>query len=427
MEQIASTTIICPTCQTEINVSDVLFHQVQDQLKKEFEAQIAKKDDEFKKKELLLNQERDQLTKAQEELQEKVSSEVKSKLSAEKAALEMSLRKKINEDKAEQMKVMEDELNRKSEELKNLNKLKADMAKLTREKDELRATIEAESETKLNNLLAQEREKITTAEAEKAKLDVQKRDKLIDDLTKRLDEAQKKLELGSSANKLVGEVTEIELRDFLKAEFPFDLVDDVPSGIRGGDVIQKIRNNLGAECGSILYERKQTMNFSEGWIEKLLEDGRTVQASALVLVTAAMPKEKQESHLLKGVWVCHFDDLKIIITLLRDGIVKTSAAMTSQQNKGTKMEALYDFLISPQFANSVTALLENFRKTEKLISKEKEAAFKTFAEREAHLWASKRALLELYGKIGAIASDGLNQLTEQVNMLDEGGQEKLEG
>ena len=83
------------------------------------------------------------------------------------------------------------------------------------------------------------------------------------------------------------------------------------------------------------------------------------------------------------------------------------------------MEALYDFLISPQFSNSVTALLENFRKSEKLISKEKEAALKSFAEREAHLWASKRALLEMYGKIGAIASDGLNQLTQQVKILEE--------
>jgi hypothetical protein len=412
-------TVKCPNCGADIDINAVLAHQLSEQLKQDYDARLAEKEKEFKVKELKLNREKEQLSKAQEELQEKVDDAVKSKLAAEKTALEKALRKKIDEDKAEQLKAMEEELNQKSEELKSYNKLKADVAKLTREKDELRVTIEAESETKFNEQLAKEREKITNIEAEKAKLDVQKRDKLIEDLTKRLDEAQKKLELGSSANKLVGEVTEIELRDFLKAEFPFDLLEDVPSGVRGADVIQTVRNNIGTVSGTILYERKQTQNFSEGWIGKLKEDGRTVQATALVLVTAALPKDNPDSHLRDGVWVCSFDDLKIIVTLLRDGIIKTATAMTSQQNKGTKMEALYDFLISPQFANSVTALLENFRKTEKLISKEKEAVLKTFAEREAHLWASKRALLELYGKIGAIAADGLNQLTEQVKMLEE--------
>ena len=240
---------------------------------------------------------------------------------------------------------------------------------------------------------------------------------MISDLTKKVEEVTLRLEQNS--NKQVGEIYEIELRDFLKAEFPFDLVDDVPSGIRGADVIMTVRSTSGTISGKILFENKKTLNFSESWLGKLKDDGRSVQANALVLVTQAFPKDKTESHIRDGVWVCSFDDLKIIVTLLRDGIIKTANAMTSQQNKGTKMEALYDFLISPQFANSVNALLENFRKTEKLIAKEKESALKTFAEREAHLWMSKRALLELYGNISGIAADGLNQLTEQVNLLEE--------
>lgn len=36
----------CPQCGTAINVSDILYHQVQDQLKKEFDMQAAKKDKE---------------------------------------------------------------------------------------------------------------------------------------------------------------------------------------------------------------------------------------------------------------------------------------------------------------------------------------------------------------------------------------------
>ncbi len=410
-------TVKCPECGAEINVSDVLFHQVQEQLKKDFEAQIAAKDKEFKAKEQKLQQEKETLTKAQDALQEQVNTAVKQKLSVEKASLEKSLRKQLDEEKSEQVNALETELKEKSKQITDHNKLKADYARLQRSTEELKGQVEAEAEQRFNDLLAQEKEKIRSSESEKNQNQIKLKDKLISDLTKKVEEVTLRLEQNS--NKQVGEIYEIELREFLKAEFPFDLVDDVPSGIRGADVIQTVRNNTGTISGKILFENKKTMNFSEGWIGKLKQDGRAVQANALVLVTQAFPKDKTESHIRDGVWVCSIDDLKIIVTLLRDGIVKTANAMTSQQNKGTKMEALYDFLISPQFANSVNALLENFRKTEKLIAKEKEQALKTFAEREAHLWMSKRALLELYGNISGIAADGLNQLTEQVNLLEE--------
>jgi hypothetical protein len=41
------TSIICPRCGEKINVSDILYHQVQDQLKKEFDEQSAEKDKEY--------------------------------------------------------------------------------------------------------------------------------------------------------------------------------------------------------------------------------------------------------------------------------------------------------------------------------------------------------------------------------------------
>ena len=67
-----NSTIKCPNCGTPINVSDVLFHQVQEQLRQDFEAKTAKKDKEFKEKTQQLEQEKEQLAKAQEALQEQV-------------------------------------------------------------------------------------------------------------------------------------------------------------------------------------------------------------------------------------------------------------------------------------------------------------------------------------------------------------------
>ncbi|HNQ82025.1 MAG TPA: DUF2130 domain-containing protein, partial [Bacteroidales bacterium] len=267
----------------------------------------------------------------------------------------------------------------------------------------------------------EEREKIKMAEADKSKTEVQKRDKIISDLTKRLDEAQTKLEQGS--NKLAGEVKEIELRDFLKATFPIDSIEDVPSGLKGADVLHSVRNSVGQAIGSILYERKQTAAFSEGWIAKLKEDGRTSKSDVLVLVTQSMPKNNQSTHFRDGVWVSSFSDLLLLITLLRDGLIKQSVALVSQQNKGTKMEMLYDYLLSNDFVNHITGILDAFKKMDHSIQKEKSDAMKRFAERESHVWQAKKSILSFWGRVEGIAADGLNQ---QMAMLSEGEQDKLE-
>ena len=407
------TTIKCPNCGTEINVSDVLFHQVQEQLKKEYDAKAAAKDQEYQAKEMKLQQAQNSLIKAQEAMQEQVDTTVNARLSEQKSKLEASLRAQIDMDKNEQVKALENELNQKSEQVKEFNKTKAMVSQLQREKDELKEFIEAESELKFNAMLVQEKEKIRATESEKNKLDVQKRDKLIDDLTKRLEDAQKRLEQGS--NKLQGEVKEIELRDYLKQAFPIDAIDDVKNGVRGADVIQVVKNNIGLPIGTILYERKQTLNFSEGWISKLNDDGRTSKVDVCVLVTRAMPKDNNETHLRDGVWVCTFDDLPLLTILLRDGLTKQSAALVVQENKGDKMTMLYDYLLSNDFKNHILGILDAFKKMDKAVRKEKEDMVKRLAERESHIWQAKNSILSFWGRVDGIASDGL---TQQMKMLD---------
>jgi len=407
----------CPNCGSDINVSDVLFHQVQGQIKKDFEAQIAAKDKLYRDKELKLQQEKEQLTKAQEELQDKVDSAVKAKLTAEKNTLEKKLRKQIDEEKSEQVSTLEAELKAKSEQLKELNKAKATIAKLEIEKEHIVGEVTAEQAMKYSKMFAAEQERIKKLESEKNKLEVQKRDKLIADLQQRLEETTQKLEQGSS--KLTGETTEIELRDFLRQAYPIDFVEDVPSGIRGADVMHTVKNSLGAPCGMILYERKQTQTFGKDWVSKLKEDGLKVKADALVLVTATMPKENAETHFKDGVWICSPDDVPLLTILLRDGLIKQSMALASQENKSDKMTLLYDYLVSSEFANQITGLLDSFRKMDKALAKEKEDAMKRFGERESHIWQAKRSILGFYGRIEGIAADGLNQLTQQVKMLEE--------
>ena len=412
--QATSSSISCPHCGKPINVSDVLFHQVQDQLKKDFEAQSAIKDKEIQSKEQVLLWEREALEKAQASMQENVDTAVKKKLSAEKISLEKTLRRQIEEEKSEQVAMLETELAEKSTQITCHNKLKADYARLQRHSEEMKGQIEAETELKFNEQLAAMRDKIQAAEAEKNQTQMGLKDKLISDLTKKVEEVTLRLEQGS--NKQVGEISEIALRDFLKTEFPFDLVVDVPSDVRGAEVIITVRNNVGAQNGTILFERKQTQNFSESWIGNLKENSRTVKADILVLVTRAMPKDNPESHHRYGVWVISFEDVVIIVTLLRAGLIKQNAAHVSQQNKGDKMTILYDYLLSNDVKNHIPGILDTFKKMDGALSKERTHMIKRLAEMEAYQWQAKQSVLSFWGRVEGIASDGLNQ---QMKRLEE--------
>lgn len=409
--------IKCPKCGAEIDVNTVLYNQLEEQIKKIYDKKALKKEKELEERLQEVELEKKEVEKEKNKLNELVEKQVQSKLKLERAKIEKTVREQIDEEKSEQLKSLENELKQKSEQVKELHKTKGELARVQREKDELKDKLEAEAEKKFNELLIQEKEKIKFSESEKNRTELQKRDKLIEDLNKRLEDAQTKLEQGS--NKLSGEVKEIELRDFLKFTFPIDEINDVPSGVTGADVIQTVKNNLGQPSGIILYERKQTQSFGKDWISKLKDDGRKVKADICVIVTQAMPSDNKETHFRDGVWVCRADDIKIITTLLRDGLIKQYSALASQTDKGTKMEMLYDYLRSNDFQNHIIGIIDAFKKMDKSLQKEKDDALKKFAEREAHIFQAKQSVLNFWGRVDGIAIDSLNKEMKLLDKKDE--------
>lgn len=406
--------INCPKCGAEINVSELLYRQVENQFRTDFENKNAELQKEYDRKIGEIEEAKASVAKQKETMQQEVDAAIQQRLRPEKEKIEKKLRTEIEEETSEQVKTLENELKHKSEQVRELNKSKADVARLQREKTELKEQIEAETEKRYSDMLTQERDKIRMTEKEKVQTDLQKKEKLIEDLNKKMEEMQTKFDQGS--NKMAGEVKEIELREFLKSAFPADEIKDVPSGITGADVIQTVRNNLGQPSGTILYERKQTQKFDDKWIPKLKEDGRTSKSDICVIVTKAMPKDNEGTHFRDGVWVCAFVDLKVITALLRDGLIKQYSALATQADKGTKMEMLYNYLISNDFENHILGILEAFRSMDRSLEKEREDAIRKFAEREAQIFKAKQSILNFKGRIEGIASDSLN---EKLRMLED--------
>ncbi|HRH65897.1 MAG TPA: hypothetical protein PLU53_06335 [Bacteroidia bacterium] len=130
---------------------------MEDQIRKDYDKKSAKEGRELKGKLAEFDAAKKKFAEDKKKQDELVEKQVQAGLKAEKTKLEKNLRQQIDEDKSEQVKFLENEVKLKPEQVKELNKVKADMAKVQREKDELRYAIIAEQETKFNGQPGQER------------------------------------------------------------------------------------------------------------------------------------------------------------------------------------------------------------------------------------------------------------------------------
>jgi len=208
---------------------------------------------------------------------------------------------------------------------------------------------------------------------------------------------------------LQGEVQELAIEDILRDTFRFDIIEPVPKGITGADVIQRIRNNVGYEVGIIAYESKRTKAFGKDWLSKLKEDGARVKADICVLVTDALPEDIERMGQKEGVWICTFAGFKGLALVLRDSIIRVSEAYSSQTNKGEKMQMLYDYLTGKEFSSHIMAILEGFGDLQKGYLEERSRMEKIWKTREKQL---EKILLNTNSFIGSIKGIAGSSLAE---------------
>jgi hypothetical protein len=85
--------------------------------------------------------------------------------------------------------------------------------------------------------------------------------------------------------------------------------------------------------------------------------------------------------------------------LLRSGIIKIAEVQKSQENKGDKMQMLYDYLTGNEFRGQVEAILEGFMSMKQSITRERIQMEKTWKEREKQL---EKVLLNTSGMYGSV-------------------------
>lgn len=404
------THIKCPNCGTEINVNDILKHEIEENYEKKYRDKLQSYQKEIQDKEEILQKEKlafeEKKRKENEIFQERLIKSVKE----ESQKAEASLKKKLEEENKERISLYEKELQEKSKKLRELNKMEAEISRLNREKSEMKEALEAENQKKLNEVLQIEKEKIKKNEEERNELRLKELEKKLEDQKKLTEEMKRKQEQGSM--QLQGEVQELAIEEWLSRQFPLDSIDEIKKGVRGGDCIQIVNTHEAQNCGIIYYESKRTKDFQPSWIEKFKNDIREKNANIGVLVTEVMPSDMERMGFKEGIWICTFEEFKALSSILRHSLIQISIATQSQENKGDKMEMLYNFLTGNEFKLRIEGIVEGFKQMQLDLMKEKNAMKRIWAQREKQIDKVVENTTRMYGSIKGIAGNAVQNIKE---------------
>ncbi len=397
--------INCPECGKEIDVNEILYHQVDEQFKKQYKEKLAIERKKYDAQVSDLEQERKNLAAEKIKQQEEIANQVRDEVKKKEIDLKKKIKAEIEEEQSDALSLLREDLDEKSTRIKELNKTTVELEKLKREKNELEESIKAEAEKALNKKLLEEKEKIKKEESDKNELKLKKLEKQLEDQKQLTEEMKRKQEQGSMQTQ--GEVQELAIEEWLAEKFPLDVIQEIKKGERGADCLQIVHTQTRQNCGSIYYESKRTKAFQANWIEKFKSDIREKNADIGVLVTEVMPSDMDRLGLKDGIWVCSFDEFKGLCTVLRESIIQISTAITTQENKGDKMGMLYDFLTSNEFRLQIEAIVEGFTQMKSDLESEQRSMRAIWKKREKQIDKVLLNTTDMYGSIKGIAGNAV--------------------
>jgi len=408
----ASDTIKCPNCDESIPLTEALSREINEGFKKEYEARERERIAEFKRRE--------------EELQKKETNadkHIADRLATERARLELEARKKAEQASAVKIAALEAETRKNQKLIAEANEKELTHIKEKSAFEDEKRDFELQKARAIEEERGAIREKAEKVFIEQHRLKDLEKDKKMRDMQNIIEDLKRKSEQGSMQTQ--GEVMELDLETALKRHFPFDEITPVPKGIRGADIIQKVKTSTGHSCGTIIWELKRTKAWKDEWLIKLKDDQREVKAELAVIATEALPKETSSFDLIDGVWVTGYHLAQNLAYVLRESLVNSARIIQSAVGKEEKMEAIYKYLSGPEFPQKVRAVLETTNILKIELSKEKAAMNRLWAKRDKQIDKIFITTAGMYGDLEGIIGAALPPIKtlelEEDNKTDEEG------
>ena len=386
----------CPRCATAFELSDALTLELRERLRLELQDDIVQREAELLRQQEDSRKREEDLNKAKLELDAEVNRRTQSRVR------ELEAKAKAEAEQALEVRLQDltDAVSKNERDLQQSRELELE---LRRKQRELEASV-LDADLKVQRTLAEERNKIRgDAEArtqESHRLKDLEKDKLIQDLKSSLDDMKRKADQGST--EIQGKVLELDFEEQLRRIFHLDDIQPVPRGIRGADLVQMVRNPAGSDCGSIIWETKNTKAWSPGWISKLKDDMAETRASLAILVTVALPEGIARFGQVDGVWVTDPLSALPLAAALRQQLLQLERERQASTGKTVKMEMLYSYLAGNEFKGRVEGIVEAFTSLQDQLQRERRAMEKNWKEREKQIERVIKNTVGLYGDMQGI-------------------------
>lgn len=415
----ADESIVCPKCDHHFPLDQGITRQTIERYESEFELAFAEQKKELEAamakeaERKATKQFAGQIAQLQEQLTDTKKAEKEARALIVKAQTEAKA--KAQQEFADERKSLADELVAKEIKLKEFRDQELELRKQKKALEEQQANLQLELQRKLDEERARITEQITRRESERHALVEAEYRKKIEDVQCANDELRRKLDQGSQ--QLQGEVLELELEHTLTDAFIHDLIEEVKKGQRGADVLQTVRTPMGQVCGKIIWETKRAENWSDKWLQKLKDDQQAAGADVAVLVTTVFPKGATEVFSrIGGVWVVSPHVMRPVAEALRVSLLEMHHLKLVNTGRNEKMEQLYNYLSSAQFAQKVRTMLEGFESMRSDLESEKRAMQKIWIKRQTQIERVTGSMVTVIGELQAIAHEQLPQLDSMMQL-----------
>jgi hypothetical protein len=408
-------TIICPNCNLEIKLTESLAAPLLESTRRQFEQQLAQKDTAIAQREQAMRDREKQLIEARQALDRQVAEQVAAQLKLDRARIIAEESGKAKqaaaadlEQRAREVADLQEILKSREAKLAEAQKAQAELLKKQRELDDEKRELDLTIEKRVQAGLTATRDQARKEAEEEQRLKVAEKEQTIAAMQKQIEELKRRAEQGSQ--QLQGEVQELDLENLLRSRFPFDLIEPVPKGEFGGDVVQRVVGTGGQVSGTILWESKRTKHWTDTWLVKLREDQRTAKAEIAVIVSQALPRDVDTFDVVEGIWVAHPRAAIPVAAILRQSLLDVALARSASEGQQTKTELVYQYLTGPRFRHRVEAIVEAFSTMQGDLDRERKAIMKQWAKREVQIERVMQATVGMYGDLQGIAGKTLQEI-----------------
>ena len=406
-----SPVINCPYCQKEIKLTESLAAPLLEATRKEYEKKLSAKDTEIADREAAVRKQEQAVAAAKKQIEDQIAEGIR--LERQTIVVEESKKARLLvsdelKGKAKEVADLQEILKTKDDKLAVAQKAQAELVRKQRELDDAKRELDLTVETRVQQSLGGVRDKAKREAEQELNLKVAEKEETIASMKRQIEELKRKAEQGSQ--QLQGEVLELELESLLAARFQTDVVEPVPKGEFGGDIVHHVFNSACQSCGTLLWESKRTKNWSDGWLAKLRQDQRAAKAEFALLVSRTLPKGVELFDLIDGVWVMDPKCAVPVAIALRQSLIEVASIRQASDGQQTKMGMVYQYLTGPRFRARIGAIVEKFTDMHDDLHKERKTITRLWAKREEQIHAVMEATAGMYGDLQGIAGKSLDEI-----------------